>query len=152
MRRAPPLLLAILLGCPAGDDATDDGADTQATAPTADDGVPATSTGNDTIADGMDGGGAPYGSCSLDTDCRDDEICRTDPFPDEGAGLNWCAATCELGGDASECLPPHPNTTANVVCADRGDGTGVCTLDCNGGFACPPDMSCFNGTTCVWGE
>ncbi|MFO0634054.1 MAG: hypothetical protein U0168_14505 [Nannocystaceae bacterium] len=91
----------------------------------------------------------PYADCDRAMSCGDALICVEDPIPGE-VGLQYCGAPCDPDGDGSECPPPPVGSEVTATCVDRHDGTGVCGLDCLGGYACPQGMSCFDGWLCVW--
>ena len=95
----------------------------------------------------------PSNSARADCDdamsCGDALVCVEDPIPGE-VGLQYCAPPCDPDGDGSECPPAPPDTEVTPTCVDRHDGTGVCGLDCLGGYTCPQGMSCFDGWLCVW--
>lgn len=99
-------------------------------------------------------GGAvePWSDCDEAQSCEGEEMCVVDPLPGEGPGLQWCALPCDPDGDGSECPDPPAGSEVTKSCFDLHDGTGVCSLDCTGGYECPNDMSCFNGNLCLYGE
>lgn len=116
------------------------------------------SSGEGSVSDGSGGSdegsttGAPaqpYADCDDAMSCGDALVCVEDPIPGE-VGLQYCAPPCDPDGDGSECPPAPPDTEVTPTCVDRHDGTGVCGLDCLGGYTCPQGMSCFDGWLCVW--
>lgn len=144
MRRSA-LLLATLLASPAcsDDGPGDDDTATDGGSPTAED--------DGATDDGQDA--ATYPNCDTTGACPDAQICvpytNGDDMP---AGIQWCGEPCDPAGDASACPPPHPNAMVTPTCVELADGTGACGLDCEGGYNCPPGMSCFDGRLCVWGD
>lgn len=92
--------------------------------------------------------GTPYGDCFNNPTgiCGLDGLCLNDgAMPTIGV----CATACP--GGVGDCPAAPPGGASPTTCADlTADGAAECYLDCSGGAACPPGMTCFSNTLCAW--
>ncbi|MEX1366563.1 MAG: hypothetical protein AB1Z98_25790, partial [Nannocystaceae bacterium] len=78
--------------------------------------------------------------------CGFDGICLNDDVMMPTIGV--CTEECP--GGVGDCSPAPPGGASPVACADlTGDMMDECFLNCSGGAACPPGMTCF-ANICVW--
>lgn len=94
--------------------------------------------------------GEPYGDCFNNPAdiCGVEGVCLSDDPAAPTLGV--CTTACP--GGVGDCPAAPPGGAAPVACGDlTGEGDAECFLDCLGGAACPPGMSCLAGAEiCVW--
>jgi len=90
-----------------------------------------------------------YSDCSFDGECPDGQTCVQHVNGNQAEPAFWCGGPCDLGGNGSECEAPEGGQST-VECVLGPEDAGVCALNCEGGFACPGGMECFDGFRCTW--